>query len=92
MSNDGFSVPDPADVPERLREMDPEDVILHDGSLSCDDCEHQTVCQIYNGFAKMVYGQDGMGDDPAVSPEDLAVVCDEYLPGNGDDEPLATVE
>lgn len=89
---DGFSDPDPADIPEELEEIDPDDWVIHDGSLSCDDCIHQDVCKIHSGFAQMVFENGQVDEEPAVSPDDLAVVCDEYLPEDDEDAPLAEAE
>lgn len=75
-------VPDASNVDDGGDEQDemPDDAIIVDASVSCDECSHQDVCAVYANFAPQVAQEipERTGGDPAFDPASLAVICDHF--------------
>lgn len=68
----------PSDTPEEM-EID-EGMRLISADVSCDNCAHQQICTLQSGLAPMLEGWKAGDQGPPIDINDLAVICDVYLP------------
>lgn len=76
---------------------DADDSVIYDddaegvvagGDVDCRNCVHKRVCSLFGGIAPMLqdYAADEsvQGEEPPIDPTDLAVICDEFEPVEGE--------
>lgn len=62
-----------------------DDMMIVDGSASCENCAHKDVCAVWGHLREQVGEQipARTGGEPAFDPEDLAIICDHYVEVDG---------